>query len=160
MWSDNVKMPSLFHRDPMMVLRLIKAAVYIVLLGGFVSCSNPGSDQDTNRYYAFTHQGDQADYGFVAKTSDREVISRIEEELDKPLEERKLHINGDIARGQKHYNSRWSWHFVPGEWNLVEVSAEVCDGRPRMVENDLDYWVGQVGYFCPWSSRVLREVNP
>ena len=131
----------------------------VLILGITASCSTPSSEQQSARFYEFTHQDQQGDYRFVAKTSDPEVIDTIEDELAKPFEERRLHINGDIARGQKHYNSRWSWHFVPGEWDMAELSVEVCDGRPQMVEEDLDYWVDQVGYFCPWSSRVLREVE-
>ena len=132
----------------------------VLLFGVTAGCSTSSPEQPSARFYEFTHQDKQNDYRFVAKTSDPEVIDRIEEELTKPFEERRLHINGDIARGQKHYNSRWSWHFVPGQWSMVELSVEVCDGRPQMVEEDLDYWIDQVGYFCPWSSRVLREVDP
>lgn len=138
--------------------RLIPLLSVLLLLFA-ISCSTDSDDQD-NRYFEFTHQNEEINYSFTAKTSDPEVIAKIEDQLDMPFEQRNLHINGDIARGSKDYNPDWSWHFVPGEWDVVEISVEVCDGRPRMVEDDLDYWVDQVGYFCPWSARVSREVNP
>lgn len=119
--------------------------------------SNP--EMVTPRYFEFVHQGGETNYTFVAKTTDSEVSAKAEEELSKPLDERNLHIHGNIARGNKDYNGSWNWHFVPGEWDLVEVSTEVCDGTPQMVENDREYWVDEVGNFCPWSSRVSGEVE-
>lgn len=136
--------------------------VLLTLCIGVIStaCESTSSSDDSGpRYFKFTHQDENIDYTFVAKTSDPEVISKVEDQLSKPMDQRNLHIHGQIARGSKEYNSQWSWHFVPGEWNLVEVSTEVCDGRPAMVEKDLDYWVDQVGDFCPWSSVVSAEVN-
>lgn len=127
----------------------------------YFGCSSSSSSDETGeRYYEFTHRDSNEDYSIVARTSDPDVIAKVEEELERPTEERRLHIHGDIERGDGGHNTGWSWHFVPGEWDLVEISAEVCDGTPQMVENDLDYWVDQIGYFCPWSSRVFSEVNP
>lgn len=124
------------------------------------SCGIFGSNNnDGERYFEFTHQDEEIDYIFTAKTSDPEVIQKVENQLSLPFDQRNLHINGDIERGTEDHNSNWSWHLVPDSWDLVEISVEVCDGRPQMVEDDLDYWVDQVGYFCPWSARVLREVE-
>ncbi|MCW9707017.1 BP74-related protein [Fodinibius salsisoli] len=137
------------------------SVIMLALFIGFVTnCNNnSGPDNESPHYFEFTHQGEEINYTFVAKTSSPEVISKVEDELSKPMDQRNLHIHGTIARGSKEYNSRWSWHFVPGQWDLVEVSAEVCDGRPGMVEEDLDYWVDQVGTFCPWSSVVSAEAK-
>ena len=94
---------------------------------------------------------------FVAVTSDPIVLAKLEAELALPAAERFLHIHGPIARGDGGHNLAWSWHFVPGGWDLVEISAEVCDGTPRMVEADVNSWVDKVGTFCPWSSYVQGE---
>ncbi|MDX1641571.1 MAG: hypothetical protein R3220_07725 [Balneolaceae bacterium] len=80
--------------------------------------------------------------------------------MAKPFDQRNMHINGPIERGNPGYNSDWSWHFVEDQWDLAEISAEVCDGRPSFVEEDLDYWVDTVGRFCPWGARVEDEVSP
>lgn len=124
-----------------------------------LSCTSSTDGDPEPHYYEFTHQDDSVDYSFIAQTSDPQVIEKVEEELAKPFNERSLHINGDIARGNEGYNHQWSWHFISDQWELVEISTEVCDGRPGMVEEDLDYWIDQVGYFCPWSARVFREVS-
>lgn len=143
-----------------MIYRLIQIAISGLLLISMSCDSTTDNSDEGERYYEFTHADQGVEYSIIARTSDPEVIDRIEDELDLPFEERSLHIHGDIERGDGGHNNNWSWHFTPGEWNMVEISAEVCDGRPQMVEDDLDYWVDQVGYFCPWSSRVAGEVNP
>lgn len=125
----------------------------------FTACDTENDDDGTH-YYRFTHADDDIEYSFVAKTSNSEVIAKVEQELQKPFEERNMHINGPIERGEVDYNNNWSWHFVENQWDLAEISMEVCDGRPSFVEEELDYWVDQVGRFCPWSARVEAEVNP
>lgn len=131
----------------------------ILLLPLMMACSTD-SDDENERYYEFTHESDDINYTLVAKTTNQEVIAKAEQELSLPFDERSMHINGVIERGNPGYNSDWSWHFVENRWDLVEISAEVCDGRPSFVEEDLDYWVDQVGRFCPWSARIVGEVNP
>lgn len=131
----------------------------IILLALLSACSTD-SEVDNARYFEFTHESDDIHYTIIAKTSDPGVIARVEQELAKPFDQRNMHINGVIERGNPGYNSDWSWHFVEGQWDLAEISAEVCDGRPGFVEEDLDYWVDDVGRFCPWGARVKGEVNP
>ncbi len=65
--------------------------------------------------------------------------------------------NGRLRRGAEG-NEPWSWHLDPQEIELSEITIELCDGRPSFVEADLDYWVGTVGWFCPWSA-VLVDVE-
>jgi hypothetical protein len=85
------------------------------------------------------------------------VIQRVRADLVLPLQDRDRHINGPIDRGDGGHNQPWTWHFVPDQWDLVELSMELCDGNPTDVENDPDYWVDTVGVFCPWSARVVEE---
>ena len=94
---------------------------------------------------------------FVARTNDAEVIRVAREQLALPAAERQLFINGLLARGNGGHNTPWSWHFVLSDWELVATAAEVCDGTPDMVEDDLDYWVDHLGYYCPWSAYVVEE---
>jgi hypothetical protein len=97
---------------------------------------------------------------FVVMTSDPLVIQMARTQLSLPERERNMHINGVIARGNGGHNLNWSWHFVPNQWTLAEISIELCDGVPQMVEDNLDYWVDTVRQFCPWGSYVLREIEP
>ena len=80
----------------------------------------------------------KGDQDFVAVSSRPEVISKVLKELERPVSERTLMINGAIDRGNDG-NRKWSWHFKPDDWDLAEISMEVCDGLPSDVENGLDY---------------------
>lgn len=93
----------------------------------------------------------------VASTSRPEVIALALQELAKPEDQRKRMINGIIERGNDG-NRGWSWHFRPDAWEFAESAAEVCDGKPTDVEADLEYWLGSVGRFCPWSSYVKQAL--
>lgn len=68
-------------------------------------------------------------------------------------------VLGTLAAGDGGFNDPWSWHMVPGTIEVPDVAVEVCDGTPSMVESDLDYWLGTVGRFCPWSARVIRRLD-
>jgi hypothetical protein len=52
----------------------------------------------------------------------------------------------------------WSWH-VTRLVDFADVTAEILDGNPRMVETDLDKWIrmthGTIGF---WSYTVTAEI--
>jgi hypothetical protein len=62
-------------------------------------------------------------------------------------------VAGRLIRGDGGFNAPWSWHLDPRSIGVPQASIELCDGRPSMVQSNLDYWV-DVGSFCPWSARV------
>lgn len=129
-------------------------AVVVALL---VSCSSSGTAPELVTY-VFQHRTDPGAEGqFVVRTSDPRVIATARQQLKLPPEQRKLHINGLLAAGDGGYNAPWHWRIKDNNWDFAEVSIELCDGRPRYVEDDLDYWVNNVKSFCPWSSFVLQE---
>jgi hypothetical protein len=58
--------------------------------------------------------------------------------------------NGRIVAGTGP-NAGWSWHLEDVEF--VEVTTEVCDGRPSDVEREgVNFGAGR---FCPWIARVI-----
>ena len=57
--------------------------------------------------------------------------------------------------GEGNHNEPWSWHLDPEDIEMAEVTIEVCSGRPSDVEADLDYWLNDVGRFCPWSAELI-----
>ena len=95
---------------------------------------------------------------FVAETSDPRTLALVEGQLALPEDRRVLHISGPVDPGNGGHNMGWSWHFRPGQWELVEISIELCDGRPQDVEDDVGKWIADVGIFCPWGSYVVREL--
>jgi len=65
--------------------------------------------------------------------------------------------NGPLLRGPGAgmHNIPWSWHLDPELTEMAEMTIEVCDGTPEFVEEDLEYWLNQVGQYCPWSARLV-----
>lgn len=66
--------------------------------------------------------------------------------------------NGPILRGSgtANHNTPWSWHLDPEMTSMAEVTIEVCDGIPSFVEANLDYFVDQVGQYCPWGANLIH----
>lgn len=123
------------------------------------------SAQET-RYFqfrAFCGGDDWRDTSFVASATNDELINAVLAEIDRPFEERKF-IIGNIAAGDGGFNFnadfRFNWHFVPDDWQLAEVAVEVCDGCPfTNVHQESDLWLNNVGFFCPWTSKPVREIT-
>jgi hypothetical protein len=148
-------------------LRFVAVLASLVLLGVLTGCGdspedtieNPIDHPRTARSFLFGVRGVSGEKGqFVAMTTRSDVLAALEAELMRPEAERTLHVHGPIERGDGGHNAPWSWHFVPEDWRMVEISIELCDGTPELVEEDVDYWVDDVGQFCPWGSYVLREL--
>ena len=68
-------------------------------------------------------------------------------------------VTAEIARGDGGFNAPWSWHMVPATVELADLTIELCDGRPSLVEADLDYWIDTVRRFCPWGGQIVERVN-
>jgi hypothetical protein len=114
------------------------------------------------RYYQIGWNGgpifDDPDEIFVVQTADPYVISVAEADLRLPPMERRHHVDGQLGYedygrynfdGNKQPNE-WGWDFTPGQWQLMEYSIELCDGRPSD-------WDGG-NHFCPWNSYVRAPV--
>ena len=63
-------------------------------------------------------------------------------------------VTGRLIRGDGGFNRPWSWHLDPLSIGVPDTAIELCDGRPSMVQGDLDYWVDTVQSYCPWAARV------
>jgi len=55
--------------------------------------------------------------------------------------------------GVANHNAPWSWHLAPDSIQMADVAAEVCDGRPSIVESLLADYLA-LGQFCPWSAQL------
>ncbi len=147
-------MPALL-RFSWAVTNLRRTTVAVLASACLVSCGG-GSDSPSPVTFAFRLHGLPASEEFRATTSSPAVIARARSQLQLPQSERQLFAIGRISPGNGGHNLRWSWHF--SGLDLVESAIELCDGRPSMVEANLDYWLNTVGSFCPWTSFVHAEV--
>ena len=130
------------------------AAVALAGLSVLSSCnSNPAGPGPSRAAFEVSACSGQT---FNIRLVDPGLIARANEligESNQPI------VNGRLVRGNGGFNGPWSWHLAPESIEFADVTVEVCDGCPQMVEGDLDYWVDTVGRFCPWTSRVVRRLR-
>jgi hypothetical protein len=63
--------------------------------------------------------------------------------------------SGRVVKGRVPYNKAWSWHIDSEDISMAEITIELCDGLPSYVEAQLDDWIANVGFFCPWSAELV-----
>lgn len=139
--------------------------IFIAVIGLLIAACSKKVEPKKYRYFEVGITGIQADWrdsSFVVATDDPMLIYVILEQLMIPIEERQI-VMGELARGNGGYNKNGShsfgWHFKEDKWDLVDVSAEIYDGRAYS-DLDLDpyYWFGSMKRFSPWGSYIKREI--
>ena len=138
-----------------MMNRLQKTTATLALMGlalGLGACDDDPSGPDLPAQYNVEVSGEQ----FTVEVTTQAQVDDMEARLASGEEGV---INGQIVAGDAGYNDPWSWHMVPATVEAVDAAIEVCDGRPSMVEADLDYWLDTVGRFCPWGATVVSRVE-
>ena len=108
----------------------------ILIMGMIVlisACSK--DDKQPLRYFEVGINGTQEDWrdsAFIVATADPQLINKIADQLKKPINARQI-VTGDLAKGNGGYNKNagysFNWHFIENKWSLVDVSAEIYDGR-------------------------------
>lgn len=74
-----------------------------------------------------------------------------------------VHVTGVIVKSPAPYNPGWSFHLDPESISFFALAMEVCDAAISYVEEHLDEVGGAFlpgSRWCPWGSRLLREVDP
>jgi hypothetical protein len=82
--------------------------------------------------------------------------SRIQEARDILSSGAQRILSGTIIKQPVYYNPQWSFHFDPQTTRFVDNAVELCDSDIRNIENNLDR---AYPAWCPWSTRLLREVS-
>jgi len=140
-------------------IRLLLCAI----LAGACSGDQPGTvvepELPEGTYFLLGMHGDTLGVeDFVAVTDDTAVTATVVEQLELAPDLRWLHIHGKLGSTNGGFNLDWDWHFIPSAWKLVEMSIEVCDGRPSGLRNLASLLAGD-SLFCPWSSYVKKELS-
>lgn len=117
-------------------------------------CASPVAPQATA---AFTIEvaGDGFSEKFVVEVTTEGQIQQLEARM---ASGEMGVIAGDLLPGNGGFNGPWSWHMDPTTVHAYDAATEVCDGRPSMVEADLDYWLHTLGNYCPWGARVVDRI--
>jgi hypothetical protein len=130
----------------------MRAAVFIILVLGFSagSCSSPtGPGLEGGVLATFDVNGERYSIFITNPQTIDQVIALSHGQSDAKIP------SGRVVKGQVFYNKPWSWHIDSQDITMAEVTIELCDGIPSYVEAHLDDWIATVGYFCPWSARLV-----
>lgn len=134
-----------------------------ITLAAAISCKK--DDNGPLRYFEVginSNPSDWRDTSFVVATNNKQLLKQVEDELLKPVDERRL-VVGKLKEGSRGYNKNaghvFNWHFDEGDWQLADFTAEVMDGLPYTdVEVNHAYWMDTVKRFGSWGSYVKREI--
>jgi hypothetical protein len=66
-------------------------------------------------------------------------------------------IHGRLVRGNGGFNSPWDWHLDPASVSAPDAAIELCDGSPSFVQEELDYYLASVKFYCPWGAKVVSR---
>jgi hypothetical protein len=128
-------------------MRRLLAVALLSVSAALAACSNDVNEPEDVALFTVQVSGEQ----FKVKAEGASAIAA--------LEARRLSgqvgvISGILVRGNGGFNSTWGWHLEPATVTAPDLAIELCDGRPSMVQADLDYWVDTVKQFCPWGAKV------
>lgn len=111
-------------------------------------------------YFTFEQEPDQE---FFFELRDQEKVDHARRIISGEETER-VHVMGRIIKRKAPYNPRWEYHLNPDSINFFAMAIEVCDANMQYVDDHLDEACGAFlpgCMWCPWNSRVVREVeNP
>ena len=98
---------------------------------------------------------------FIFKLTDPKKIQEARDILSGKQKDR-THVNGIIVVAPAPYNPEWGFHYEPNSITFFEMAIEVCDASIEYVQEHLDEVGGAFlpgNRWCPWGSRLLREVS-
>ena len=122
-------------------------ALWAVLVLG---CDNSSSEPETQAVFTVA-VGEQT---FRVKASGEAAITALEARRQSG-QEGVLH--GRLVRGNGGFNEPWGWHLDPASITAPDFAIELCDGEPSFVEQELDYYLDSVKFYCPWGARVIAR---
>ena len=99
---------------------------------------------------------------FIIQLDDNDKIQHASNILSGSETER-THIHGRLIKRKAPYNPRFNFYLDPGSIDFFQVAIEVCDANMVYVEDHLDEACGAFlpgCHWCPWDSRLTREVAP
>ena len=126
---------------------ILIAGILIIALvagGSYVYLAN----QQTGMYFVVDVVGER----FTMLVVNPEAIKNA---LDNMNSLNNMHPIGVIDFGNGGFNAPWGWHYKPETVEMTDISTEVCDAEPHFVQENLDYWVNTVKYYCPWSAKII-----
>ena len=145
-----------------------KTSFLICFLGVafFFSCKTTvPATEDGYSYFEVgfdTPNADWRDTAFIVRTKNADLIQRANAQLNLPIPERQI-VFGKLVPGDGGYNKNathaFKWHFKEEEWDLVDIVAEIYDGKPYTdVDKNYAYWMDTMTRFGAWSSYIKKQL--
>lgn len=125
-------------------------ACCLTLVTALSICAQQSDPQEA--YFIFDNP--PAPETFVIKLTDPQRIQQAREILATGT--RKI-VAGTIIKQPVYYNSPWTYHLDPKSITFTDFAAEVCDATIRYLDDNRD---SAYPDWCPWESRLLREIPP
>ncbi|KAM9960144.1 hypothetical protein ACTFIW_009269 [Dictyostelium discoideum] len=116
--------------------------------------------QSEEAYFGLKTHGSHDD--FIFKLTDSEKIKKARDILA-GNEKNEIHVMGRIKKENKDYNPKYSFILNPDQISFFDMAIEVCDATTNYVEDHLDEVCGAFlpgCYWCPWSSKLTKEIKP
>lgn len=131
---------------------LLVALLFVVLF--FVGCDS-GKNSEPRHAGVFEVEVTGEERFYIALATEEQVELATQRMNDETIGV----IHGVVLRGHGGFNEPYLWHLEPASVTFPDLAMELCDGRPEFVEEDLDYWVDTIGYYCPWGAQIVRRVE-
>ena len=111
--------------------------------------------------FAFRQRSGARDKEFIFQLADGDKIAHARKIVSGEETDR-VHVMGRIQKRRQPYNPDWDYHLDPNTITFFEMAIEVCDANMQYVEDHLDEACGAFlpgCFWCPWDSRVVREIS-
>ena len=134
----------------------MKSLLLLAMLAGLSGCHSASEPGTTYFKLAGATDADT----FVIALTDPAVIAEARAQANG--HEPSKHVTGLVITEAVSYNAPWSFHLDPASISFAEMSIEVCDAATSYVEEHLEEVGGAFlpgRRWCPWSSRVIEEVE-
>lgn len=112
-------------------------------------------------FFAFMQQSSPG-VEFIIQLNDDNKIKKARDILS-GQEQNEIHVHGRIVKRSAPYNPRFNFYLDPDTIDFFTMAIEVCDANMLYVEDHLDEACGAFlpgCHWCPWDSRLTREVIP
>ena len=144
----------------MATLRAVFAGAFLLVLSSFTaSCGGPTQPSvdplKGGIVASFEVAGEQFRAWITNPTTIQQVLAL------RPGQSREPFPNGRLRTGSgaADHNAPYSWHLDPDDTQMVEVTIELCDGRPSYVEQNRDAFIREVGRYCPWGATLVAVAD-
>lgn len=136
---------------------LLASVASIILLDniGYALTSQSGDISAQSPVY-FRIQEPNPKNSFVIELTDPAKIATARA-IASGLQKKQVHVEGDLVKTQVFYNKPWHFHLDPASIKFFQIGPRICDRSSTWLQAHL---AQAPKTWCPWGSRVAKEIAP